>query len=927
LSSYAKEKKTLRRRSLWKHLRDFFRTIVFDDSAEETLLNQPTFADAASRQLASKARLSAFPHQVPIGGTMGTTEITWNTGDGSVGEVYVSINGEPETLFVTGAGGSKEAQWILADQAYEFRLYAGMDHNHLLDEVSVIGIRMPDRDSKGIVRALLDPPVQHRSDPPQLDVSGWAYSRKAPIKLVEAFLDNVPLGLVKYGESRSDVPRDSIFSTSMDCGFSGSFVLQESQFRPTTLLVRVTDAQDNFQDIRTSISGKGLPLDALAIAKEVQVSVAQITLNSFLASASILEFPLAAVPKVSIVLVLHDRAELTLQCLYSILRSDIDSYEVIIVDNNSKDETNRLLGKITGAGFIRNDTNLHFLRACNQAAKKARGEHLLFLNNDAQLVPGSISSALSTLNSSDDIGAVGGRIILPDGTLQEAGSIIWQDGVCVGYGRGDSPFASQYLYQRDVDYCSGAFLLTHRELFLEDGGFDEAYAPAYYEETDYCVRLWKKGKRVVYDPTVIVFHYEFASSSSESSAINLQIEHRKIFLKKHRDWLQSQPATGAESLLAARTHVKEGSRRILFLDDCVPHLTLGRGFPRSNRILNELVNLGHTVTFYPTIKPQEEWSDVYQDIPSEVEVMLDCGLQKLEQFLNERSHYYELIFISRPHNMASFKSMISQNPDICGPARIVYDAEALFCYREIEQKRLEGRELSKIEESQLIRNEISLADHCDYIVSVSERESREFSSHGCENVYTLSHSVVVVPTEGDFNKRHDILFVGAIHSLDSPNADSMIWFVDDILPLLRESLGKDFKLLIAGPSCQEFRARLNNNPFVQLLGVVNDLTPLYNRARLFIAPTRFSAGIPLKVCEAAAYGLPVVATSHTGIQLGWHHEQELLLADTPQDFAAACVRLYREPRLWNRIRDNMIRRVKQDFSPEQFSKQLQQIIE
>ena len=200
----------------------------------------------------------------------------------------------------------------------------------------------------------------------------------------------------------------------------------------------------------------------------------------------------------------------------------------------------RLLKQIRGAQIVQNKTNLHFLRACNQAAKKATGKYVLLLNNDAQLVAGSISSALRTLNSSNDIGAVGGKIILPDGTLQEAGSIIWQDGSCLAYGRGDSPYAPTYMYKRDVDYCSGAFLLTDRELFLENGGFDEDYSPAYYEETDYCVRLWEKGKRVVYDPNAIIFHHEFASSSSQSSAIDLQIEHQKIFANKHGDWLQSQ---------------------------------------------------------------------------------------------------------------------------------------------------------------------------------------------------------------------------------------------------------------------------------------------------------------------------------------------------------------------------------------------------
>ncbi|MEK6282043.1 MAG: glycosyltransferase [Acidobacteriota bacterium] len=925
LSWQAEEIKKLRR-SLWEHLKDIFRSIVSNDPAKETLANEQASTDGASVELNSKASLTAFPRQVPVGRIMGATEINWTTGDDSEGEVYVSINGEPETLFVAGPAGSKEAPWILPDQTYDFRLYAGTGHTRLLDEVRVIGVRMPDRDSRDVMRGFLDPPVQDLNETPYLEVSGWAYSKEAPILWVEAFLDNVPLGLMKYGEPRSDVPTDPPSLASIDCGFSGRFSLNEFLARPTTLLVRVADARGNMKDLRAASSPDAALLDVLSASKDVLDGLARISLDSFLASNSIIEFPSHATPKVSIILVLYNRAELTLPCLYSILRSDVDSYEVVIVDNASTDETPSLLAKIKGAEIVRNGTNLHFLRACNQAAKKARGKYILLLNNDAQLVAGSISTALRTLNSSSDIGAVGGKIILPDGTLQEAGSIIWQDGSCLGYGRGDSPFAPAYMHKRDVDYCSGAFLLTYRELFLEDGGFDEDYSPAYYEETDYCVRLWKRGMRVVYDPNVIIFHYEFASASSQRSAIDLQIEHRKIFANKHRDWLQPQQAAAPVNILAARAHVKEGQRQILFLDDCVPHLTLGRGFPRSNRILTELVNLGHAVTFYPTLKPLEEWSDVYQDIPSEVEVMLECGLQKLRDFLYERSHYYDLILISRPHNMAPFKSVLAENPNLCGRARIIYDAEALSSYREIEQRRLGGQELSKVEQAQLISDEMSLTDNCDCVVSVSDRESREFSRHGPKQVHTLGHSVEIAPTPNDFEERQDILFVGAIPSLNSPNADSMIWFSEDILPLIQESLGKDVKLVIAGLTCPEFQARFNNGS-IQLVGKVDDLVPLYNRARLFVAPTRFSAGIPLKVCEAAAHGLPTVATSLTGLQLGWDHERELLLADNPQDFAEACIRLYEDSALWHRLRDTMIERAREDFSPEIFSKQLKLIIE
>ena len=131
-----------------------------------------------------------------------------------------------------------------------------------------------------------------------------------------------------------------------------------------------------------------------------------------------------------------------------------------------------------------------------------------------------------------------------------------------------------------------------------------------------------------------------------------------------------------------------------------------------------------------------------------------------------------------------------------------------------------------------------------------------------------------------------------------------------------------------GASCKVygFRTRINHES-IQFLGKVDDLTPLYNRARVFVAPTRFAAGLPYKVCEAAVYGLPIVATSLLGLELGWNHERELLLADDPQSFSDACVRLYRDRSLWNVLRDNMIKRAGADFSPEVFSQQLKRIVE
>jgi len=188
------------------------------------------------------------------------------------------------------------------------------------------------------------------------------------------------------------------------------------------------------------------------------------------------------------------------------------------------------------------------------------------------------------------------------------------------------------------------------------------------------------------------------------------------------------------------------------------------------------------------------------------------------------------------------------------------------------------------------------------------------------------YSIEIALTRNSFEARNDFLFVGAINSDDSPNADSIIWFGEQILPLVQESLGEEVKLMVAGLICHGFRTRIKHNS-VQFLGKVDDLTPLYNQARLFVAPTRFAAGLPHKVCEAAAYGLPIVATSLVGLQLGWDNERELLLADDPQSFADACLRLYTDRSLWYLLRDNVIKRASEDFSPEEFSQQLKRIVE
>jgi glycosyltransferase involved in cell wall biosynthesis len=362
--------------------------------------------------------------------------------------------------------------------------------------------------------------------------------------------------------------------------------------------------------------------------------------------------------------------------------------------------------------------------------------------------------------------------------------------------------------------------------------------------------------------------------------------------------------------------------RILMIDDRVPHYHLGAGLPRTNFMLTAMAAMGYQVTFYPLSGVAEDPASVHDAVPREVEVMLDHGPSRLGRFLKDRDGYYDLIIVSRPHNMKMLTSVLERPERL----RIVYDAEALFCMRDVERARLQGKPLSAEEVQKLVSAEVSLAEGSLCVASVSEGESRWFSEYGFKKVYTLSHAVESRPTPNPFQSRRDLLFVGPVRELTSPNGDAVAWFVREVFPLIRKRLGEDVKFLIAGPNTTEVVEELKGER-VEFLGRLDDLTDSYNRARLFVAPTRFSAGIPLKILEAASYGLPVVGTSLVGAQLGWRHETELLLAQDAEGFAAECIRLYRDEELWNRLRSSALKRVNLECSPEAFSARLKLIIE
>jgi GT2 family glycosyltransferase/glycosyltransferase involved in cell wall biosynthesis len=648
----------------------------------------------------------------------------------------------------------------------------------------------------------------------------------------------------------------------------------------------------------------------------------RLSLGKFLTSRNTLEIPNSTNPVVSITLVLFNRAELTLACLRSIVETCNEEIEVVIVDNASSDETRQLLQRVTGARIHLNNENRHFLAGANQAAQECRGEYILFLNNDAQLLPNTLTNALRTIRSSSDIGAVGGKVIHHDWTLQEAGSIVWKDGSCSGYGRGDHPFEPMYTFRRDVDYCSGAFLLTPRKVWEQLRGFDTTFSPAYYEETDYCMRLWQRGLRVVFEPDAHILHYEFASSNSASAATSLQARNQKVFAERHRAALETHYQRSPERLVFARSRGAKG--RILFIDDRVPHRWLGSGFPRANAFVHALTRLGYFVSIYPIDVINESWEAVYSDLPREAEVMVGMGRQMLKPFLRVRRDYYTTIVVSRPHNMELLSTTLSAHPEWFEDVDVIYDAEALSAQRTISLRKLSGNPMTDAEIRESVESEVRLTALADRVIAVSDSERKQFADHGISRVEVLGHCLEPKPGDTPFAAREGILFAGGVHRDISPNADALFWFLTEVFPVIRRQLG-DIPFTIAGVNQSDRILELAKPP-VRLMGHLPTLDDLYRSSRVFVAPTRYAAGIPHKIHEAAAHGLPVVATPLLAKQLGWT-ESELAIADSSEAFAAQCIDLYRNASRWTDLRNAALKRIGNECEPKQFEEKVRRILE
>ncbi len=629
--------------------------------------------------------------------------------------------------------------------------------------------------------------------------------------------------------------------------------------------------------------------------------------------------PTAAEPLVSIVIPVYGKLAYTCACLQSLAdHPGAIPFEVIVVDDRSPDDSADVLAEVAGLRLFRNPQNLGFVGSCNAGAAAAQGRWLLFLNNDTVITPGWLEAMLRTFDDFPDAGLVGARLVYPDGRLQEAGGIVFSDGSGWNYGRFEDPNDPRYSYARPSHYCSGAAILIARELFDQLGGFDQRYAPAYYEDTDLAFKVRESGRQVIYQPAATVIHFEGITSGTDlaSGIKRHQVINQETFRERWRAQLQRQPAPGTPVDRIARG---EKAPRVLVIDATVPEPDQDSGSVRLLNILRLLRESGRHVTFF---------ADNRAYVPGYTERLQRLGIETLfhpwlehpVNWLREHGAGLEAVLVSRHYIAANYLDPVRQ---YAPRARFIFDTVDLHYLREERAAALTGSEEIRREAARTKTQEQRLIRAADVTLVVSPAEQTLLAGElPGSRVDVLSNVHPVPGRRREFADRHDLMFVGGFQH--PPNVDAVQWLCGEVFPLVRVAL-PEVRLHIIGSKMPAEIANLRADGVV-IQGFVEDLEPFLDGCRIAVAPLRYGAGVKGKINMSMSYGQPVVATGVAVEGMYLRPDHDVLVGDDAGALATQIIRLYGDQALWRRISDAGIDNVRRHFSFEAARQALERVL-
>ena len=623
---------------------------------------------------------------------------------------------------------------------------------------------------------------------------------------------------------------------------------------------------------------------------------------------------------VSIIIPVYNKWELTEKCLLSIIHSVKSvEYEIILADDCSTDKTRNSESLFKNLKKIKTPQNVGFLKNCNNAAKCANGKFLVFLNNDVLVNLHWLEALYDKMVSDENIAICGSKLLYENGVLQEAGGIIWRDASGWNYGKGDIANKPEYSYFKEVDYVSGASMMVRRDFWETVGGFDERFAPAYYEDVDLAFQAIDSGKKVIYNPHSTLVHLEGASHGKDEVAgiKRFQKENQNKFLNKWKKQLSDRFANG-DNLFYARDR-SNNKRTIVIVDHYVPMFDKDAGSKSLFMYIKLLVESEYNVKF---IGDNFYCHQPYTDILNELGVEVLYGnyySKNWQSWIKDNYSYIDVFYLHRPHIASKYIDFIKS----LGECKIVYQCVDLHYLRVEREYSVSGDAKLLTQIQKLKDQEFDLFRKSDLGVTFSSYEKKVLEENNILNV----EQVPLYLYEDDmkysnFKNRDGIMFVGGF--THKPNLEGVNWFLSEVWPDLISEF-PDLTFYIAGSNVPDEIIK-NNAQNIKVLGFITDqdLDTLYENVKVNLIPLLHGAGVKGKLIESMNKGTPFVSTS-VGLEGIEAYKYGLKSFDSPKEFFKELKKLLSDEKYWAEHQIKLKQAFGDNFSVNKFKKRVREV--